>query len=100
MSQSVVGLEKAGELKPVLAQFDDAWYIAFEVERIEGGYVTVFIPGAPNRKGVEQVRTVSIVLKLIGFARYQAQTWVPLNRRDTVAPAPAGGYIAWWEILK
>ena len=26
----------------------EAWQIALEVERIEGRYVTVFIPGAPN----------------------------------------------------
>ena len=48
MSQSMIGLEKAEGLKPVLAKFDDAWQIALEIERIEGGYVTVFIPGAPN----------------------------------------------------
>ena len=48
MSQSIIGLEKAKGLKPVLAKFDDAWQIALEIERIEGGYVTVFIPGAPN----------------------------------------------------
>jgi uncharacterized membrane protein len=48
MSQSMIGMEQAKGLKPVLVKFDDAWQIAFEVERIEGGYVTIFIPGAPS----------------------------------------------------
>ena len=48
MSQSMIGMEKAEGLKPVLAKFDDAWQIGFEVERIEGGYVSIFIPGAPS----------------------------------------------------
>jgi len=47
-SQSMTGLEKAEGMKPVLAQFDDAGQIAFEIERIEGGHVVVYIPGSPN----------------------------------------------------
>jgi uncharacterized membrane protein len=48
MSQSMIGMEKAEGLKPVLVKFDDAWQIGFEVERMASGYVTVFIPGAPS----------------------------------------------------
>jgi uncharacterized membrane protein len=48
MSQSMIGMEQAEGLKPVLAKLDDAWQIGLEVERIEGGYVIVFIPGAPS----------------------------------------------------
>jgi uncharacterized membrane protein len=32
----------------VLAQIEDAWQIAFLVERLEGGHMAVFVPGAPN----------------------------------------------------
>jgi uncharacterized membrane protein len=35
-------------MKPVLASFDDARQVAFEVERISGGQVVVYIPGAPD----------------------------------------------------
>jgi uncharacterized membrane protein len=35
-------------MRPVLARFEDSWQIAFEVERIPGGIVTVYVPGAPD----------------------------------------------------
>jgi uncharacterized membrane protein len=40
--------EKAEGMKPVLARFDDSWQIAFEVERIQGGGVAIYLPGAPD----------------------------------------------------
>ena len=45
---AIVQPEKAEGMKPVLAQFDDYWQIAFEVERIPGETVTIFLPGAPD----------------------------------------------------
>ena len=36
------------DMQPVLARFDDRWQIAFEVERIIGGKVSIFVPGAPD----------------------------------------------------
>ena len=45
---AIVPTEGEEGLKPVLARFDDSWQIGFEVERIEGGKVTVFLPGAPD----------------------------------------------------
>ena len=35
-------------MRPVLARFEDSWQIAFEVERIPGGIITVYLPGAPD----------------------------------------------------
>jgi len=40
--------EETGDLKPVLARFDDQWQIGFEVERIAGGNVAVYLPGSPT----------------------------------------------------
>ena len=48
MTDSVAGLEESEDLKPVLIKYDDNWQVAFEVERIDGGYVTVYVPGAPD----------------------------------------------------
>lgn len=45
---AMVPADEAEGLKPVLARFDDAWQIAFEVERTRGGMVTLFLPGAPD----------------------------------------------------
>jgi uncharacterized membrane protein len=35
-------------MEPVLARFDDYWQIALEVERIPGGTVVIYLPGAPD----------------------------------------------------
>jgi uncharacterized membrane protein len=48
MAGSIGGDEIRPDLKPVLARFDDAAKIAFEVERSDEGIVTVFLPGAPD----------------------------------------------------
>jgi uncharacterized membrane protein len=45
---AIVQPEKAEGMKPVLARFDDSWQIAFEVERIQGGVVGIYLPGAPD----------------------------------------------------
>jgi uncharacterized membrane protein len=53
--QSVIGLRTPALLAIslivllcFLARIEDAWQMAFLVERIEGGHVAVFVPGAPN----------------------------------------------------
>jgi uncharacterized membrane protein len=48
MTDSIAGLEESERLKPVLARYDDNWQVAFEVERIDGQYVVVYVPGAPD----------------------------------------------------
>jgi uncharacterized membrane protein len=48
MGESMLGVEKQTGHQPVLARIEDAWQIAFLVERLEGGHVAVFVPGAPN----------------------------------------------------
>jgi uncharacterized membrane protein len=32
----------------VVVRFDDFWQIGFEIERIEGGKVALFLPGSPD----------------------------------------------------
>jgi uncharacterized membrane protein len=48
MSQSVLGADSQLAHSVVLARIEDAWQIAFLVERLEGGYVAVFVAGAPS----------------------------------------------------
>ncbi len=48
MGESMVGLEKEDGQQLVLARIEDAWQIAFLVERLEQGHVAVFVPGAPS----------------------------------------------------
>lgn len=48
MTQSFEEGEKGNNMKAVLAKLDDNYQIAFEIERIAGGHVAVYLPGAPN----------------------------------------------------
>jgi len=47
-AESALRPEDTGGLIPVLVRFDDSWQLAFEIERIAGGKVVVFLPGAPD----------------------------------------------------
>jgi uncharacterized membrane protein len=48
LSGSLLGDEKQPAHPVVLARIEDAWQLAFLIERLEGGHVAVFVPGAPN----------------------------------------------------
>jgi uncharacterized membrane protein len=48
MAGSIGGEHAKTELKPVLVAFDDMSRIAFEVERQASGFVTIYLPGAPD----------------------------------------------------
>jgi uncharacterized membrane protein len=48
MTERVAGFKEAEGLIPVLAPSGGGWRLAFEIERIEGGHVAVFLPGSPN----------------------------------------------------
>lgn len=61
-------------LKPVLVRFDDYGQIAFEVERLAGGEVVVFLPSAPNPwTGVVQLvaaeRVTALPATVLGSVR-------------------------------
>lgn len=45
---SQLRFEEAEDLHPVLVRFDDQWQIGFEVERIAGGKVAIYVPGSPD----------------------------------------------------
>jgi len=48
MGETVAGVGKKNRPEPVLAYIEEAWQIAFLVERIDGGHAAVFVPGAPS----------------------------------------------------
>ncbi len=48
MGESLLGVEDEPAPQVVLARIEDAWQIAFLVERLEDGHLAVFVPGAPN----------------------------------------------------
>jgi uncharacterized membrane protein len=47
-AESVLRPEDIGGMCPVLGRFDDSWQLALEIERIPGGKVVIFLPGAPD----------------------------------------------------
>ena len=48
MGESFAGSNIEQGYEAILARIEDAWQIAFLIERIDGGHVAVFIPGAPS----------------------------------------------------
>jgi len=48
VGQTIAGVERGEGHEPVLVRNEDTWQIAFLIERIEGGKVAVFVPGAPS----------------------------------------------------
>ena len=44
----LLGVEEQQMFPPVLVRFDDAWQIGFQVEVLDDGMVTVFLPDVPN----------------------------------------------------
>ena len=48
LSGNLLGAETKSTYPVVLARIEDAWQLAFLVERLAGGHVTVFVPGAPS----------------------------------------------------
>jgi uncharacterized membrane protein len=48
MTASIAGAEDGKGMTAVLAHLDDYSQVAFEIERVGGGNVIVYLPGAPN----------------------------------------------------
>jgi uncharacterized membrane protein len=48
MTASVADAEDGRGMTAVLARLDDYSQVAFEIERVDGGNVIVYLPGAPN----------------------------------------------------
>lgn len=48
MGESFAGIDKDQGYETIVARIEDAWQIAFLIERIDGGHVAVFVPGAPS----------------------------------------------------
>jgi uncharacterized membrane protein len=46
--ESALGLESRAPYPLVLARIEDAWQFGFLIERLEGGHLAVFVPGAPS----------------------------------------------------
>ena len=46
--ESALGFESGAQYPLVLARIEDAWQFGFLVERLEGGHLAVFVPGAPS----------------------------------------------------
>ena len=47
-TQSMLSPADIEGMSVVIVRFDDLWQIGFEIERIEGGKVAVFLPGSPD----------------------------------------------------
>ncbi len=46
--QAMLRTDEVGDLRSVMVRFDDLWQVALQIERVDGGIVAVFLPGAPD----------------------------------------------------
>jgi uncharacterized membrane protein len=47
-TQSMVSPDDIEGMSVVVVRFDDSWQFGFEIERMEGGKVALFLPGSPD----------------------------------------------------
>jgi uncharacterized membrane protein len=47
-TDSILKPDQLQGMAPVVVRFDDSWQVAFEIERVEGGAVALFLPGSPD----------------------------------------------------
>ena len=69
IGESMAGIEKDHTHQAVLARIEDSWQIAFLVERIDGGYVAVFVPDAPNPWSGSVLFMTEDRIKSLGLSR-------------------------------
>jgi uncharacterized membrane protein len=83
---SMLSVDDAGDMVPVLVKFDDFWQMGFEVEKLDQERCLVFLPGAPdpwsgsvrvvlsNRitKLDTNITAVTIMMKALGKGSSQA----------------------------
>ena len=67
LSGNLLAAEEQPAYPAVLARIDDAWQVAFLIERVEGGQLAIFVPGVPNPQSgslvylaEDQVRLVEV----------------------------------------
>jgi uncharacterized membrane protein len=72
IGESIAGVDTSGARDPVVVRIEDAWQIAFIVDRLEDGHLAVYVPGVPQcRSGSlyfvtpERVKPLKIPLKSV-----------------------------------
>jgi uncharacterized membrane protein len=48
MAEGFAQIESGAGMHPVLVRVDDGWQLAYRLEELHGGWVTVFVPQAPT----------------------------------------------------
>lgn len=70
VSENLAGVDTGSTHAPVMARIEDAWQIAFVVDRLDDGHLAVYVPGVPvSRSGslyfmtADRVRPLPVPLK-------------------------------------
>lgn len=94
MAEGFARLDASNDLKPALANIEDGWQVGYQIETLEGGWVAVFLPQAPNPMSgnvmylpAERVRPLAIsmvqamtLVRRMGIGSGDALRDVDLNR--------------------
>ena len=70
VGENLAGVDTSNVREPVMARIEDAWQIAFIVDRLDDGHLAVYVPGVPVARfgslyfmTPEKVKPLSIPLK-------------------------------------
>ena len=50
IGENIAGVDTSGARDPVVVRIEDAWQIAFVVDRLNDGHLAVYVPGVPNSR--------------------------------------------------
>jgi uncharacterized membrane protein len=91
-TQSMLSPDDIEGMSAVVMRFDDSWQIGFEIERLQGGKVALFLPGSPDPWSgsvciAEEDRVTPLDLPVAAVANVEEAR----TRRCTVASARPRG---------
>jgi uncharacterized membrane protein len=97
-TQSMLSPDDIEGMSVAAVRFDDAWQIGFEIERIAGGKVALYLPGAPDPWSgsvcvMEEDRVTRLDLPVAAAAKMLRLLGRGANQalRDPLRPAGRGG---------
>lgn len=76
MAEGFARLDVSNDLKPVLVNIEDGWQIGYQVEALDGGWIAVFLPQAPNPMSGNVMYFPAERVRLLAITMVQAMTLV------------------------
>ena len=76
MAEGFTRLEDSNNLKPALVNIEEGWQVGYQIEVLDGGWVAVFLPQAPNPMSGNVMYFPAERVRLLAITMLQAMTLV------------------------